>query len=538
MALRRVGPYELGKKLGRGGAGKVYMARRVDGAGFEKALAIKVLAEDAEEAERVMFRREAQLMALLNHSNIVQVFERGEHEGREYIVMQWVDGLDLAAIMAGIAPAGLSMVPRTAAYVVGEIARALAYLQAFTHRDVKIDLVHRDVAPQNVMVSAVGEVKLVDFGIARSNYEHTTGVIAKGTLNYMAPEQWNSQYDPKRTDLYPLGAILHELLTGEPLRKGSTRSDFHRQIVEATVPEIEGDAIAPELDALRRSLLAPEPEGRPESAQAVVDALEAWPGYSNASKNLAKICSYVGGFSGPRSGLYDAAPSDAPGLAATADGDAPATPVLRDVAQPNDTDRLPEQQRRETDRMVHGGAAVARRPVPAAAWVGSGVVLGALGFWVTVIRGGDAAQVDPPVASEPAAIEPATQVAAEPRAGANEAPTEARPTTVSTATTAAGDDEKPREAPAKPKQPITRGRVKVKLQLSGPTTVWTRFDGGKVHVLEPWGNVELVTGTRHRVEWKTEADAPWRRGKSFTLQPGRTYTLFYASDGPKLESKP
>ena len=205
--------YELEELVGTGGMSSVY--RALDTL-LERNVALKILhphyGDDAEYVER--FRREARSVAQLSHPNIVTVIDRGEADGRQYIVFEYVDGESLKQLVDRTGP-----LPARRAIELGlQVAEALA----FAHNN---GLVHRDVKPQNVLVTEDGEAKVTDFGIARSmDVEHgvtQTGTVL-GTSNYLSPEQARGQAVTPATDVYSLGVVLYELLTGEVPFPGET----------------------------------------------------------------------------------------------------------------------------------------------------------------------------------------------------------------------------------------------------------------------------------------------------------------------------
>ena len=200
------GRYELEELAGTGGMSSVYRARDTL---LERYVALKVLHEyhgaDAESIER--FRREARAVAQLSHPNIVTVIDRGEDGGRQFIVFEYVDGENLKELVAreGPLPVGRAL----------ELGIQIGEGLACAHEN---GVVHRDVKPQNVLLNGDGLAKVTDFGIARSlDVEHgmtQTGTIV-GTSNYIAPEQASGRGVDERTDIYSLGVVLFELLTGD-----------------------------------------------------------------------------------------------------------------------------------------------------------------------------------------------------------------------------------------------------------------------------------------------------------------------------------
>jgi serine/threonine-protein kinase len=259
--------YELEELVGKGGMSTVYRARdRL----LERTVAIKLLHEqysrDDDYVER--FRREARAAARLSHPNIVTVIDRGESDGRQFIVFEYVDGQNLKQLVEskGRLPV------RTALELSIEIGHALA----FAHES---GLVHRDVKPQNVLLGN-GDVKVTDFGIAHSGDVKQgltqTGTVL-GTSDYIAPEQATGQPVSELSDVYSLGVVVYELLAGEPPYKGESFLAVAMQHVNDPVPSIaDVRADVPlRLDAALRRAMEKAPEDRFESMSAFVDELEA-----------------------------------------------------------------------------------------------------------------------------------------------------------------------------------------------------------------------------------------------------------------------
>ena len=198
--------YELEELVGTGGMSSVFRAHdRL----LDRKVALKVLhqqyTDDAEYVER--FRHEARAVAALSHPNIVTVIDRGEHDGRQFIVFEYVEGENLKQLIQRRGPAPVA----TALELAMQISRGLS----FAHQQ---GLVHRDVKPQNVLLNGDGQAKVTDFGIARSlDVQHgmtQTGTVL-GTSDYIAPEQAQGQRVDEHTDVYSLGVVLYELLTSE-----------------------------------------------------------------------------------------------------------------------------------------------------------------------------------------------------------------------------------------------------------------------------------------------------------------------------------
>ncbi|QNG20789.1 Stk1 family PASTA domain-containing Ser/Thr kinase [Rhodococcus triatomae] len=256
--------YELGEILGFGGMSEVHLARDVR---LSRDVAIKVLRADLarDPTFYLRFRREAQNAAALNHPAIVAVYDTGEAETDAgplpYIVMEYVDGDTLRDIVRGSGP----MAPRRAMEVISDVCAALD----FSHRN---GIVHRDVKPANVMINRAGAVKVMDFGIARaisdasSPMTQTAAVI--GTAQYLSPEQARGEQVDARSDVYSLGCVLFEILTGEPPFKGDSPVAVAYQHVREdpqTPSEINPD-IPRELDSVILKAMSKNPANRYQSA--------------------------------------------------------------------------------------------------------------------------------------------------------------------------------------------------------------------------------------------------------------------------------
>jgi serine/threonine protein kinase len=260
------GRYELEKLVGSGGMSNVF---RAHDSLLERTVALKILHEqytrDEDYVER--FRREARAVAQLAHPNIVTVIDRGEQDGRQYIVFEFIEGENLKEIVAhGPVPV------RDAIGLTLQVARALS----FAHER---GLVHRDVKPQNVLLNEDGQAKVTDFGIARSLDVHgvtQTGTVL-GTSDYIAPEQARGQKVNPKTDIYSLGAVLYELLTGDvPFAGDNFVAVAMRHVNEPAPSVLEHRPDCPlRLDLAVQRAMAKDPADRFESMDDFVIELEA-----------------------------------------------------------------------------------------------------------------------------------------------------------------------------------------------------------------------------------------------------------------------
>ncbi|HRC54925.1 MAG TPA: protein kinase, partial [Kofleriaceae bacterium] len=278
---KRLGKYEILALLALGGTAEIYLAR-IDGtAGFEKYVVVKCLHDHlVDDPDFVkMFLDEARLAALLDHSNIVQTFELGEHENRYYMVMEFLAGLSLAMVVRRAAerlPGGRLPV-QLALNGCAQACAGLHYAHERTSGGRALNIVHRDMSPQNLVVSFEGVVKVVDFGIAKAEMRETrtrSGTI-KGKFAYMSPEQCIANNVDRRTDVFALGVILHELLTGRRLFKRPSPYDTYQAVIECNVapPSQLNHELDPALDPIVLRALAKDKEKRYETAEAFGDAL-------------------------------------------------------------------------------------------------------------------------------------------------------------------------------------------------------------------------------------------------------------------------
>jgi serine/threonine protein kinase len=278
---KRLGKYEILALLALGGTAEIYLARIGGAAGFEKYVVVKCLHDHlADDAEFVkMFLDEARLAAHLDHSNIVQTMELGEHEHRYFMVMEFLAGMSLAMMVRRASerlPGGRIPVP----LVMNIIAQACAGLHYAHERVVNgkaLNIVHRDISPQNLVVSFEGVVKLVDFGIAKAELRETrtqSGTI-KGKFAYMSPEQCVATNVDRRTDVFALGVIAHELLTGRRLFKKPSPYETYQAVIECAVepPSRVEPTLDPALDPIIMRAVAKDKERRYSTAEELGDAI-------------------------------------------------------------------------------------------------------------------------------------------------------------------------------------------------------------------------------------------------------------------------
>ncbi len=256
----RVGRYDIIEKLGEGGMAEVFLARYEAMAGAVRKVVVKRILPSvvADEQTLALFISEARLTMQLSHGNLVQVFDFGEADGQCFLAMEYVDGLSLALLLHAVRERGLPGVPAPIAVaIIIEVAKGLhfAHSRADEH-GAPLHIIHRDVSPENVLISYEGQVKVTDFGIARARLEgrqFTAPGIFRGKPDYAAPEQARAEVQTARVDVYATGLLLAELITGENPQEGrlvqvaseGLRLTMRSPLVDSTMAAIIDAAIDP-----------------------------------------------------------------------------------------------------------------------------------------------------------------------------------------------------------------------------------------------------------------------------------------------------
>ena len=277
------GKYYLLERINVGGMAEVFRAKAYGVEGFERLVAVKrILPNIAEDKEFIkMFIDEAKISVQLNHANIAQIFDLGMVDASYYIALEHVHGRDLRNIFDRGRQQGVPMAIAQACFVIMKVCEGLDY--AHNKRDQagrELHLVHRDVSPQNMLVSFEGEVKLIDFGIAKAagKGSKTQAGILKGKFGYMSPEQVRGLPVDRRSDIFSCGIVLYELLTGERLFVGE--SDFSTlekvRNVEILPPSTYNRKIPDELERIVLKALSKDVEDRYQNAIDLHDGLQAF----------------------------------------------------------------------------------------------------------------------------------------------------------------------------------------------------------------------------------------------------------------------
>jgi serine/threonine-protein kinase len=275
----RFGPYEILEEIGRGGMATVDRAVLRRENGFERQLVIKrILRELAANEQFIrMFINEARLCALLDHPNIVKVHDFGSINGVYFLAMEHIHGLSLADLLNhhGALP------PRAALFIAHKVCAALAYAQTLWHNSRPLTVIHRDISPGNIMVSAQGEVKVLDFGIAKAMDAvdggwHTVTGGFKGKVSYVSPEQAMGKPVTAQSDIFSIGIVLWEMTTGKRLFKADSDYLTLNKIVREEIPtvrSVRADVPAP-LDEICARALARNPTERYQTPLEMANDLE------------------------------------------------------------------------------------------------------------------------------------------------------------------------------------------------------------------------------------------------------------------------
>ena len=281
MAERQFGPYRLVRQIAVGGMAEIHLAKTKGIAGFEKYVALKMIHPNFAEDDQFiqMLVDEAKIAVQLNHGNIAQTFDLGRVGETFYITMEYVDGADLYKLLRRGSEIDLEMPLDVCAFVVKEVASALDHAhRKRDHSGKSLGIVHRDVSPQNVLISFAGEVKLVDFGIAKATMKarQTAVGVIKGKYYYMSPEQaWGDPID-FRSDIFSAGIVLYEMITGQMLY---LEEDLHKLLDMARRADIASPStlrrgIPPQLEKIVMHALAKTPGDRYQSASDFATDLE------------------------------------------------------------------------------------------------------------------------------------------------------------------------------------------------------------------------------------------------------------------------
>ena len=422
----RFGQYTLLERIAIGGMAEVWKARMRGVEGFQKTVAIKrILPHMTDNAEFVgMFIDEAKLAAQLTHPNIVHIYDLGKIGRDYYIAMEYVEGKDLRSLLNAGRRKGLPLPLGLSLLIAARLASALDY----AHRkrdfeDREMGLVHRDVSPQNVLLTTEGDVKLCDFGIAKavSKVGQTQMGALKGKLQYMSPEQaWGRPVDA-RSDLFSLGTVLFEMVTGERLFTGDSEISVLEAVRQGRIrtPRQVDPSVPQEVNEIVTRALAVDPKDRFQSAGEMKQRLEAALAALSPSTGPADLAFYI-------HRILDPATPDAverPEPAAPPPPPAPALPPAAPVVAAPTPLPIPADPEQPVEAVAPVGVVAVEEGAPKSrtllyAAIAALIVIAIVTFFLLNRRKGavppPSATVNNPAATPPAAPVPAANPAAVP----------------------------------------------------------------------------------------------------------------------------
>jgi serine/threonine-protein kinase len=416
--------YTILRKIADGGTAEIFLAKQHGAQGFEKTVVLKRIFTSfyADPQFRHMLVDEAHVAMTLNHSNIVQVLDLGESEGRYFLALELVDGWTLDRVLRRSKAAGVPAPPALALYITAEVCRALAYAHSKKRSDGQpLAVVHRDVSPHNVLLSEQGEVKLTDFGIAKAQTRRETSNsnLIKGKIAFMSPEQGSGEPLDARSDLFSVGTMLYVMITRRHPFDAPT--DYETlMLVKAgdyLAPETARPGLNPELYRVIRKAMSKAPGDRYQSAEEMLVDVEQVMrlafrpvGQTELQRWLADLSSKDGVPPLTREGAPEPVPTTVGPLRAGDGQESGLVLNLEDAVEIRAKDRPPPPPAAATEVMTHPPQFVGsdrrwteRREVR----IGGGIVIAALVVLLfKALAGGgkpDASRAKPPAAATPEA---------------------------------------------------------------------------------------------------------------------------------------
>ncbi len=302
IALKKFGKYFLLDQVAAGGMAEIYRARLSTPDSSGRIVVVKRILSMASDDEQflTMFNTETQVSMGLSHPNIIQIHDFGEINNQPFLAMEYVEGRNLKQLLAIDRKIQPILTPELVCALIDQVAAGLNYAHSFKNRITGevLNIVHRDISPHNILISFDGFVKIIDFGIAkvtRSDKDPTQSRIIKGKLHYLSPEQIDGDAIDGRSDLFSLGVVFYELLTGQKpfYSKGGSDLDVLNQIRAADDhrkrPSKLNPAVPKELDDIVFKLLAAKPSERFASAQELQDAIRAYFAKYNLAPSISEI---------------------------------------------------------------------------------------------------------------------------------------------------------------------------------------------------------------------------------------------------------
>ena len=429
-----MGRYQLLAAVGEGGMGRVWAARQV-GSPLQRLVAVKTAISSQSQTPEFqrLFMDEARIASLIHHPNVCGVYELGEENGTLYLVMEWCDGASLRQVMDKLPEGRMDL--SVAARIVANVAAGLHAAHELEDSDgTQLRVVHRDVSPQNILISRNGHVKVADFGVAKAQgqlHRPTETGEMKGKLAYMAPEQVTAKDIDHRADIFALGCVLYEVTTGRRPFQGEGALSTLYQLLEQAVaaPGEVCPGYPQELSLIVLKALCKDPDGRYQTAEDLRVALEGWIASTGSKANEREI-----------NGLLRATLGDEVDQKSRSINEAAARLKERPSVLPEPHERsshstpvtVPEGRNRDTASTMDRGVATAGVREKSSSWLlpaGAGLAVLAL---VVVLAKGTLGTVEPapapapavsvttPVATSELAVLPSQPRAPEPSASSKE----------------------------------------------------------------------------------------------------------------------
>lgn len=302
--------YRLLSRLAAGGMAEVFLGERIAPGGAPELVVLKRVLPHLQDDQAMvgMLKDEIRLGLACHHPNVIATLDSFEQDGRLHAVLEYVEGLDLATVTRALRRGGAGFSRGDAVAICMELCRGLSHLHHLTHEGAPVDVVHRDVTPPNVLLGLRGEVKLCDFGFAKSKMQRTLTApgLIKGKFSYLSPEAAHGHDVDARADVFAVGVLLWEMLTMERLFHAATDYETVLRVREAHVPALR--SYLGELDdegalqSIVTRALAREPDARFQSAEALYNALAAYADWQELRSNVGALTSRA-------AELRDAAPS-------------------------------------------------------------------------------------------------------------------------------------------------------------------------------------------------------------------------------------
>ncbi|HZA13124.1 MAG TPA: serine/threonine-protein kinase, partial [Myxococcaceae bacterium] len=303
--LRRIGPYYPVQKLAQGGMAEIWLAKHIGPQGFERDVVVKRMLKHFSHSPEFeeMFLAEARLAAKLFHPNLVQITELGLAEESYFICMEYLPGEDLQRIIDRSRQRGAPIPVAIAAKIILAACEGLEFAHTYQVGGQPANLVHRDVSPSNIIVTYQGQVKVVDFGIAKaaSKEAHTQPGTVKGKLGYMSPEQARGEHLDARSDVFSLGVTFHELLTGRRMFEKDSEVSVLMALLSQPIPlpsTVRPD-ISPELEAIVMRAVEKDRAKRYPSAAALRDDLGRYLTGSISIPGMSQVAAFMYELFGP-----------------------------------------------------------------------------------------------------------------------------------------------------------------------------------------------------------------------------------------------